>query len=57
MKKFQTTQSDLLKYNGMKCEVLGKLNDSEYDKEDVGNMYNIRLDNGDEIQAFEDELI
>lgn len=57
MAKFQTTQSDLVKYNGMDCEILGKVDASTYDKEDVGDMYNIRLKNGAELQAFPDEII
>ena len=57
MKKFQTTQSDLLKYNGMNCKVLGELDKSQYDKKEVGTMYNIKLENGTKIQVFADELI
>ena len=53
---FTTTQSDLIKYNGSVVLVLCPLNENEYDREDVGNMYKIRLFNGDEIDAFEDEL-
>ena len=56
-KSFMTTQSDLLKYNGTTVEVLCELDESEYDKEEVGQMYRIRLIDGNEINAFEDELV
>lgn len=55
-KSFMTTQSDLLKYNGTTVAVLCELDESEYDKEEVGQMYRIRLIDGNEINAFEDEL-
>ena len=56
-KSFMTTQSDLLKYNGTTVTVLCELDESEYDKEEVGQMYKIRLIDGNEINAFEDELV
>jgi len=49
-KSFMTTQSDLLKYNGTTVEVLCELDESEYDKEEVGQMYRIRLIDGNEIK-------
>lgn len=55
-KKFNTTQSDLLKYNNTSVEVIGECDESKYDKADVGIMYNIRFYDGKELQAFEDEL-
>lgn len=55
-KKFNTTQSDLLQYNEMQCEVIRPLTSEECDIADVGNMYKIRLENGIELDAFEDEL-
>lgn len=55
-KIFHTTQSDLLKYDGECVEVLGELDESKYDKEDVGLMFVVRTSNGTELQAFEDEL-
>lgn len=54
--KFYTTQSDLVKYNGTEVVVLGPLSESEYDREEVGPMYHIRLFDGTEIDAFDDEL-
>ena len=56
MKKFNTNQSDLSQYNNMKCEIIRPLTDKECDIADVGNMYKIKLENGIEIDAFEDEL-
>lgn len=58
MKKyiFNTTQSDLICYNGLSAVILSELDEKEYDKEDVGQMYNIELENGEKLQAFDDEL-
>lgn len=53
---FYTTQSDLSQYNGTVVEVLGPLPESEYDREDVGPMYRVRLWDGSVIDAFDDEL-
>jgi len=55
-KVFYTTQSDLMQYNGTVVKVLWPLPESEYDREDVGPMYRIRLFDGSEIDAFDDEL-
>ncbi len=55
-KIFNTTQSDLIKYNGTKVEVIGELDESKYDKEDVGKMYKIIFFDGVKRDAFEDEL-
>ena len=57
VKIFNTTQSDLLKYNGTMVVVLGALEESKYDKEDVGQMYRIRFYDSVESDAFADELI
>lgn len=56
MNIFNTYQSDLLVHNGKKCRVIGELPETQYDKEDVGLMYNIELEDGTKLQAFEDEL-
>lgn len=54
---FRTSQSDLRQYNNMECIILGKLGESEYNKEDLENlMYEIMPGNGEIIQAFEDEV-
>lgn len=53
---FNTMQSDLVKYNGCRVEVLKKLSNDEVDTEDVGEMYEIRIDDETTVQAFADEL-
>lgn len=54
---FITTQSDLVKYNGNLCYINRELIDGkEYDKDDVGLMYEITLEGGVSIHAFADEL-
>lgn len=55
-KTFNTTQSDLLKYNGMKADIIRELTSDEADINEVGMMYKIQFANGDIIDAFEDEL-
>ena len=56
MKKiFNTTQSDLLKYNGTEVEVGAELTDEERDPE-VGRMWHITCCDGYETDAYEDEL-
>lgn len=53
---FNTTQSDLTKYNDTEVEILRALTDTEADIFDVGNMYCVRFNDGYETDAFEDEL-
>ena len=53
---FKTTQTDLRKYNGMKIYGLVPLPEDEYDKEDVGEMFRIRLEDGTLLNAFSDEI-
>ena len=56
MKKvFNTTQSDLVKYNGTEVEVGAELTDAERDPE-VGRMWHITFIDGTKGDAFEDEL-
>lgn len=56
MKKvFNTTQSDLRKYNGEIVEVGDELTDEERDPE-VGRMWRITFSDGSWTDAFEDEL-
>ena len=56
MKKiFNTTQSDLVKYNGTLVEVGTELGDDERDPE-VGRMWHITFYDGVKKAAFEDEL-
>lgn len=58
MKKtyFNTTQTDLVKYNNNIVNIKRALTASEIDIEDVGPMYEIILPNGKQIEAFKDEL-
>lgn len=55
-KIFTTMQSDLRKYNGQIVDILGPLDESKYDKEDVGPMFTIKFHDGVIAEAFEDEL-
>ena len=54
--KFNTTDSELRKYNGTEVEVIRPLTEDEADISDVGNMYKVRFSDGYERDAFEDEL-
>ncbi len=54
---FNTTDTDLEKYNGTEVEVIRPLTEDEADISDVGNMYKVRFADGFETDAFEDELI
>lgn len=56
MKYFYTHDSKLRKHNGLKVEILRKLTASECDEEEVGSMYEVRMPDGKEIHAFDDEL-
>lgn len=53
---FNTIDSELRKYNGTKVEVIRPLTEDEADLFDVGNMYNVRFEDGYTRDAFEDEL-
>ena len=53
---FNTTDTELSKYNGTDIEVIRPLTETECDIEDVGNMYKVRFADGYERDAFEDEL-
>ena len=54
-KIFNTTQSDLIKYNGTEVVVGKELTDAERDPE-VGRMWHITFHDGTTSDAFEDEL-
>lgn len=57
MKKiFNTTDSELKKYNGTEVEVIRPLTEKECDIADVGNMYKVKFYDGYERDAFEDEI-
>lgn len=53
---FNSTQSDYIYLNGRKCTIVRQLTEEECDIDDVGNMYEIRFDDGTIVTAFEDEL-
>ena len=54
--KFNTTDTELKMYNGTDVEVIRPLGTDEADLDDVGNMYEIRFNDGNIRDAFEDEL-
>lgn len=54
---FNTTDTELIKYNGSKVEVIRPLTEKEADISDVGNMYKVRFKDGYESDAFEYELL
>lgn len=53
--RFNTTQSDLIEHNEKKIVKRIPLDESKYDKEDVGPMFIVTLSDGTELHAFEDE--
>lgn len=53
---FNTVQSDLLIHNEKKIIKKTPLDESKYDKEDVGPMFIIKLADETELLAFQDEI-
>lgn len=53
---FNTTDTELTKYNGKEVEIIRPLTEDEADIGDVGNMYKVRFSDGYERDVFEDEL-
>ena len=53
---FNTTQSDLARYNGTEVEIIRPLRKDEFDVEDVGMMYRAKFIDGRHWDVFEDEL-
>lgn len=53
---FNTTDTELKKYNGTKVNIIRALTENECDIEDVGNMYKVKFKDGIERDVFEDEL-
>lgn len=53
---FNTTDTELKKYNGTEVEIIRPLLQGECDIEDVGRMYKARFYDGYENDVFEDEL-
>ena len=54
--KFNTTDSELEKYNGTEVKILRKLTDKECDIADVGVMYKVKFYDGYVRDVFADEL-
>jgi hypothetical protein len=52
---FDTTQSDLIKYNGREVIIKRLLTEDECDIDEVGFMYEVET-NGETFQAYQDEL-
>jgi len=57
--KFFPSSSDLLRKYGETCEVfvLRELGDEERDLREAGRVFHVRLPDGEETVAFEDELV
>ena len=53
---FNTTDSELQKYNGTKAVILRPLTENECDIDDVGMMYKAVFEDGSHRDVFEDEL-
>jgi hypothetical protein len=53
---FETYDSKYLSKNGMTATIKRTLLANEVDIIEVGNMYEVVLEDGTELQAFEDEL-
>lgn len=56
-KKFWSPYEDFKKFNGMSFIVLKQINKNAYDYKEVGDMWLIRLENGQEIQALPEEIL
>lgn len=57
IKIFQTTQSDLVQHNGKTLEIIRKLTADEVDEHEFITMYEIKLETGEQIHAFKDEIL
>lgn len=57
MKKFMTTQSDLINLNGKIVIDQKPLSKSEFDFDEVGAMWRITLETGESLECFDDELV
>lgn len=53
---FKTDDTTLRHRNGQRVAVVGELNPSEYDREEVGVMHLIHFPDGTDADAFNDEL-
>lgn len=57
MPKFKTTDTSYRDKNGQEVTILRRLTETEADIEDVGVMYKAKLEDGTELDVFEDELV
>lgn len=48
--------SEWKSHDGEKCKVKMRKPEHEYDAEDIGTMWEIELEDGNELDAFPDEL-
>ena len=55
--RFLTQQSDLIGLNGLRIVSVKPLDESEYDKEDVGPMYTVKLENERSVTVYADEVV
>lgn len=53
---FQSPYNQYKEFIGMKFTVLGKVSPELHDESENGPMYNIRLENGKEIEAWSEEI-
>lgn len=56
MSIFSTTQSDYMHLNGLKIIDKQPLDVEKYDFDEVDLMWEIKLENGETIQCFNDEI-
>lgn len=56
MSIFSTTQSDYMHLNGLKIIDKQPLDVEKYDFDEVDLMWEIKLENGEAIQCFNDEI-
>lgn len=57
MEKFFTTQSDFICHNGKSIVSKLPIDKSKYDYEEIGEMFDIVLEDGTALEAFFDEII
>ena len=48
--------SEWKNHDGEKCKVKNRMSEMKYDFEDIGTMWEIELEDGNELDAFPDEL-
>ena len=53
---FKSYYTDMTQYNGQPFSLIGEVDTSTYDYEDVGTMFNIQFDDGTTHQVFPEEI-